>query len=170
MALGMAQSARRQRPQSSLIILLLHGPNLNLLGRRDPRVYGSVTLAQVDERMKAAAKSRQATLTALQSNSEGVLIDAVHNAADGAHGIVINPGAFGHYSYALRDAIESVALPTIEVHLSNVHAREAWRRHSVLSDVVVGSICGLGWRSYLCGVESLIDLIRERRGSPSSAT
>jgi 3-dehydroquinate dehydratase-2 len=147
-----------------LRLLVLHGPNLNLLGTRDPAVYGRLTLDDINARIQQTAAELDADVRVLQSNSEAALIDAIHDARQWASGLVINAGAFTHYSYALRDAISAVKLPAVEVHLSNVHAREAWRHESVLSDVVIGSVCGLGWRSYTCGVQALAGLLRDREG------
>ena len=150
--------------EARMKILLIHGPNLNLFGTREPGVYGTITLEDINTRMVAAGKELGAEVRTFQSNHEGALIDAIHDARSWASGIVINPGAYGHYSHAIRDAIGSVTLPAIEVHMSNIHAREAFRRHSVLSEVVVGMVCGLGWRSYLCGIQSLVGLLRDRAG------
>jgi len=130
-------------------VLVLHGPNLNLLGTREPAVYGSTTLPDIDRELQQIAKEAGATLQSLQSNHEGVLIDRVHTArTDGTDFIVINPGAFTHTSVALRDALAGVAIPFVEVHLSNVHRREPFRHHSYFSDLAEGVIVGLGAQGY----------------------
>jgi len=143
-------------------ILLIHGPNLNLLGTRSPEIYGSSGLEEINAQMEALADAAGAELRTFQSNSEGALIDAIHEAAHWADGIVINPGAYAHYSYAIRDALASIKVPAIEVHLSNIYAREEFRRQSVISPVVAGCISGLGWRSYACGIQAMIGLIQDR--------
>ncbi|HEY3289769.1 MAG TPA: type II 3-dehydroquinate dehydratase [Anaerolineae bacterium] len=137
--------------------LVLHGPNLNLLGLREPAVYGRVTLDDINARLNELAGQHDAELVVIQSNHEGVLIDAIQDARAWAAGILINPGGFTHTSVALRDAISAVALPTVEVHLSNIYAREAFRHHSFISPVCVGSIAGFGWRSYLMGLTALLE-------------
>jgi 3-dehydroquinate dehydratase-2 len=137
--------------------LVLHGPNLNLLGRREPAVYGRTTLAELDRLIKEHGRRRGLRVECRQSNHEGVLIDAVQKAAgDGFAAIVINPGAFTHYSYALRDAIAGVAVPVVEVHLSNVHGREPFRHRSVTAAVCRGQIAGFGVRSYLLGLDAAL--------------
>lgn len=140
----------------TLKILLIHGPNLNLLGKREPGVYGNQTMEQINARLQAYAAESGFELKTFQSNSEGALIDAIQDAREWADGIVINAGAYTHTSIAIRDAISAVNLPTIEVHLSNVHAREPFRHHSFIAPVCLGTIAGFGWRSYLLGVEGLV--------------
>jgi 3-dehydroquinate dehydratase-2 len=144
-------------------LLLIHGPNLNLLGSREPGIYGTVGFEEINTRMKRVAEEHGAELRIFQSNSEGALVDAIQDARTWADGIVINPGAYAHYSIAIRDALAAVQLPTIEVHLSNIHAREEFRHRLMLTPVCVGMICGLGWRSYLYGVEALLALLQERK-------
>lgn len=138
-------------------ILLLNGPNLNLLGSREPEVYGSDSLDDIVADLTIHAEKRSAELTAVQSNHEGVLVDALHDARGWADGVVFNPGAFTHYSIALRDAISAVELPVVETHLSNVHAREPFRQHSVLSAVCIGVVAGFGRRSYNLALDGLLD-------------
>jgi 3-dehydroquinate dehydratase-2 len=143
-------------------ILVLHGPNLNLLGRREPAVYGRATLAEIDARLAAVAADRGAELRILQSNHEGALIDAIHEAISWADGILINPAAYTHTSVALRDAIAGSGLPAVEVHLSNVHAREPFRHTSWIAPVCLGQISGFGPYSYELGLLALLEHLSVR--------
>lgn len=138
-------------------VLVLNGPNLNLLGEREPDLYGTHTLAEIIGGLERSARERGVEITHLQSNHEGVLIDALHDARNWAVGVLINPGAYTHYSYALRDAICAVGLPTVEVHLSDISEREEWRRVSVMKDVCVGQVMGHGPKGYLLALETLLE-------------
>lgn len=145
--------------------LVLHGPNLNLLGTRETAVYGRVSLAEVDRMIREHARARRIGVESRQSNLEGQLIDWLQGARrDGFFGVVLNPGAFTHYSIALRDAVAAIDVPVVEVHLSNVHGREEFRRHSVIAAVARGQISGFGPTSYLLGLDALLSLTRDRRG------
>jgi 3-dehydroquinate dehydratase II len=145
----MSKSPGTRKGGKGRAILVLHGPNLNLLGTREPEIYGNETLAQIDERLQARAAAAGATLESFQSNHEGELIDAVQAAKkQGKDFIIVNPGGYTHTSVALRDAFSAVGVPFVEVHLSNIHAREAFRQHSFFSALAVGVICGLGSRGY----------------------
>ena len=143
-------------------ILVLHGPNLNLLGTREPEIYGKETLEEIDGQLEREAQQNGVELRSFQSNSEGAMVDAIHDARNWANAILMNPGAYSHYSYAIRDALASVKLPTVDVHLSNIHAREEFRHNFVLAPVCVGFICGLGWRGYVFGLQGLIALLQDR--------
>jgi 3-dehydroquinate dehydratase-2 len=136
-------------------VLVLNGPNLNLLGEREPHLYGSATLDAIMEQVRQHAATRQIEIEHLQSNHEGALIDALHQARGRIHGIILNAGALTHTSYALRDAIAALQIPTVEVHLTNIYAREEFRRHSVIAPVCVGQISGFGSLSYLLAVDAL---------------
>jgi 3-dehydroquinate dehydratase-2 len=150
-------------PDKTLRILVLHGPNLNLLGQREPGIYGATTLDEIDEQLTARATVRGVQLRIVQTNHEGVLIDAIHEALLHEDGILINPAGYTHTSVALRDAIAATGLPAVEVHLSNVHAREPFRHTSLIAPVCLGQISGFGWRSYLLGLDALIDHLSEGR-------
>jgi 3-dehydroquinate dehydratase-2 len=136
-------------------VLVLNGPNLNLLGEREPHLYGSATLDAIMEQVRQHAATRQIEIEHLQSNHEGVLLDALHQARGRIHGIILNAGALTHTSYALRDAIAALQIPTVEVHLTNIYAREEFRRHSLIAPVCVGQISGFGALSYLLAVDAL---------------
>lgn len=137
-------------------LLVLNGPNLNLLGQREPGVYGTITLAEIERRLTARAGELGVELVCFQSNHEGALIDRLHAEGPSIDGVILNPGALTHYSYALRDAVAAVGRPTVEVHLSNIYAREEWRHRSVIAPVARGQVSGLGWRGYLLALEYLV--------------
>src|SRR5574339_636867 len=146
-------------------ILILHGPNLNLLGTREPEVYGSMTLDDINNKLIELGKGLGAEVTCLQSNHEGALIDALHDARIWANGVVFNPGAYTHTSIALRDAISAIQIPVVEVHLSNVYARGEFRHVSMISAVCKGKITGFGWRSYLLGLRALLEMLSDKEGN-----
>lgn len=141
-------------------VLILHGPNLNLLGRREPEIYGSKTLSDINIALAELAQELGVELKCLQSNHEGALIDALQEAQTWADGVIINPAGYTHTSVALRDAIVAIGIPVIEVHLSNVYTREEFRHHSLISAVCKGKIVGLGWRSYTLGLRALVELLK----------
>ena len=142
-------------------VLVIHGPNLNMLGRRDPAIYGSLSLAEINSRVESRAQELGVEVEFFQGNGEGDIIDFIQRVASQAAGILINPGAYGHYSYAIHDALLDTGLPVIEVHLSNVHAREQWRRRSVIAPLARGVVTGFGWRSYTAALELLVAPLRE---------
>jgi len=154
--------ASQSRSSRCLSILVLHGPNLNLLGQREPEVYGATTLVQINQQLEQSAQAQNARVTSLQSNHEGILVDAIQAAYQVHDGLLINPGAYTHTSVAIRDAIAGVAVPTVEVHLSNIHKREVFRHHSYIAPVAIGQICGFGAHSYQLGLAALIHWLRER--------
>jgi 3-dehydroquinate dehydratase II len=143
-------------------VLVLHGPNLNLLGAREPQLYGVLTLEEIDRRLVKAGLALGLEVRAFQSNSEGGLIDALHQAHEWANGVVFNPGGYTHTSVALRDAVVAIGIPVIEVHLSNIQAREEFRRISLIAPVCIGSITGFGWRSYHLGLQALAGIFEEK--------
>jgi 3-dehydroquinate dehydratase-2 len=142
-------------------ILVLHGPNLNVLGTREPEIYGKTTLEQINDRLRGLAANLDSEVETFQSNSEGDLIDIIQKKGVAIDGLIVNLGAYTHYSIALRDAISGLAKPTVEVHLSNIYAREPFRHMSVTAPVCRGMITGLGWRGYLLALEALVGLLRE---------
>ena len=148
-----------------LNILVLHGPNLNLLGQREPGVYGSATLEDINRLLETEAQALQVKLSALQSNHEGVLVDAIQAARDQQSGLVINAGAYTHTSVAIRDAIAGVNIPTVEVHLSNIYRREPFRHHSYIAPIAIGQISGFGPDSYRLGLQALVHYLRTNNPS-----
>ncbi len=148
-----------------MTILIIHGPNLNLLGEREPEIYGSLTLNQLNDQIKQFAASKEVEVEFFQSNHEGEIIDVIHQRRKQIQGIVINPAALTHYSYALRDAISAVALPTVEVHLSDIYSREPFRQLSVLKEVCLDQVSGLGIKSYFKGMEILLQFLNRKKSS-----
>ena len=143
-------------------ILVIHGPNLNMLGKREKSIYGEKTLQQIDALLKKEARALGVDVVTFQSNHEGALVDFVQEQAGSAHGIIINPGALTHYGFSLLDALVDSKLPVIEVHLSNIHQREEWRANSIIAPVAQGQISGLGWRGYVAAVQILAGKLKAR--------
>jgi len=144
-------------------ILVLNGPNLNLLGRREPHIYGSMTLPELLKRLQALAKELKVTLVPFQSNHEGELVDMMHKHIDSADGALLNPAGLTQFGVSLHDAIKTMPYPVIEVHISNRHAREHWRGHSIISPAVKATVEGLGWRSYTAALRALVEILREAK-------
>jgi 3-dehydroquinate dehydratase-2 len=144
-------------------ILVLHGPNLNLFGRREPHIYGTMTLEQINERLRTLAAKIQVSLTIVQSNHEGVLVDTLQKHMDEAQGAILNPAGLTQHGVSLHDCIKAMPFPVIEVHLSNIAAREEWRHHSIISPAVRGTVQGLGWRSYTAALRTLVEIVRETK-------
>jgi 3-dehydroquinate dehydratase-2 len=147
-------------------ILVLHGPNLNLFGRREPHIYGTTTLAQINERLLALANELEVELETFQSNHEGALVDKFHENIDAAAGALLNPAGLTQHGVSLHDAIKAMPFPVLEIHMSNIAAREAWRQHSIISPAVKATIQGLGWRSYTAGLRALVELVRDSPPRP----
>jgi 3-dehydroquinate dehydratase-2 len=144
-------------------ILVLHGPNLNLLGRREPHIYGSTTLGQINERLQELAREMKVDLEFIQSNHEGALVDFLHKHIDTAAGAILNPAGLTQFGVSLHDAIKTMPFPVIEVHISNRHAREHWRGHSIISPAAKATVEGLGWRSYLEALRAVVEMAREAK-------
>lgn len=142
-------------------ILILHGPNLNLLGRREPQLYGSVTLEELDERLRSIAAELGVELVTKQSNHEGELIDLLHRHIDSVAGALLNPAGLTQHGVSLHDAIKAVPFPVIEVHITNIAAREPWRHASIIAPAARGTVQGLGWRSYAAALRALVEILRE---------
>src|SRR5215203_2131437 len=146
-------------------LLVLHGPNLNLFGRREPHIYGTTTLAEIDAKLHKLAGELGAELECFQSNHEGALIDKLHALIDTVQGALVNPAGLTQHGVPLHDAIKAMPFPVLEVHMSNIAAREPWRAHSIISPAVKATIQGLGWRSYTAGLRALVELVRENAGT-----
>jgi 3-dehydroquinate dehydratase II len=144
-------------------ILILHGPNLNLFGRREPHIYGTTTLVEINQKLEALADDLKVGLEIYQSNHEGDLVDKFHEFIDTAQGALLNPAGLTQHGVSLHDAIKAMPFPVLEIHMSNIAAREAWRDHSIISPAVKATIQGLGWRSYTAGLRALVEILRDER-------
>ncbi|HTO49103.1 MAG TPA: type II 3-dehydroquinate dehydratase [Burkholderiales bacterium] len=144
-------------------ILVLHGPNLNLFGRREPHIYGTMTLAEINQKLEALAAELGVGIEVIQSNHEGALLDALHARIDSVDGAIVNPAGLTQHGVSLHDAIKAMPFPMIEVHMSNIAAREPWRHHSIISPAVKATVQGLGWRSYTAALRALVELVREAK-------
>ena len=142
-------------------ILLVNGPNLNMLGRRQPEIYGSMTLQDIVDKVTKRGQELGVEIAPFQANSEGAIVDFLQENGPGADGILINAGALTHYGLALRDAFETIQKPFVEVHISNIHAREEFRHHSVLADIAVAQVAGLGWRGYIAALDALFGILQD---------
>ena len=142
-------------------ILILHGPNLNLFGRREPHIYGTMTLAEINQKLEALARELKVDLEIFQSNIEGEIVGKFHQHMDDVAGAIINPAGLTQYGVSVHDAIKAMPFPVIEVHMSNLAAREQWRHHSIISSAAKGTVQGLGWRSYTCALRAVVDIARE---------
>jgi 3-dehydroquinate dehydratase-2 len=144
-------------------ILVLHGPNLNLFGRREPHIYGTMTLAEINQKLEALARELKVELVIFQSNLEGEIVGKFHQHMDDVQGALINPAGLTQYGVSVHDAIKAMPFPVIEVHMSNIAAREEWRHHSIISSAVKGTVQGLGWRSYTAALRALVETLREKK-------
>ena len=144
-------------------ILVLHGPNLNLFGRREPHIYGTMTLAEINRKLEALAKELKVELVIFQSNHEGALVDMFHKHMDDVQGALINPAGLTQHGVSVHDAIKAMPFPVLEVHMSNIAAREEWRHHSIISSAVKGTVQGLGWRSYTAALRALVETVQEKK-------
>jgi 3-dehydroquinate dehydratase II len=148
--------------EGAMKILVLHGPNLNLFGRREPHIYGTTTLAEINQKLEALARELKTELIVFQSNHEGAIVDMFHKHMDDAQGALINPAGLTQHGVSVHDAIKAMPFPVIEVHMSNIAAREEWRHHSIISSAVKGTVQGLGWRSYTAALRALVEMVREK--------
>lgn len=146
-------------------ILVLHGPNLNLFGRREPHIYGTTTLAEINEKLTVLARELEVDIETFQSNHEGALVDKFHENIDIAAGALLNPAGLTQHGVSLHDAIKAMPFPVLEIHMSNIGAREVWRQHSIISPAVKATIQGLGWRSYTAGLRALVEIVREAKAA-----